>query len=56
MEKTVRWRLSFCFFVSFSGVMCNNSARDPKNTNYVRHEKPDRLIFASLFVCVDYYL
>ena len=37
-------------------MMCNNSARDPKDTNYVGHEKPDRLKFASLFVCVDYYL
>ena len=56
MEKTVRGRLSFCLFVSFRGVLCNNGARDPKNTNYVGHEKPDRLKFASLFVCVDYYL
>ena len=56
MEKTVRWRLSFCLFVSFRGVMCNNSARDPKNTNYVGHEKKDRLIFASLFACYDYYI
>ena len=37
MEKTVRWRLSFCLFVSFRGKMCNNSARIRKNTNYVGH-------------------
>ena len=56
MEKTVRWRLSFCLFVSFWGEMCYNIARDPKDTNYVGHEKPNRLIFANLFVCDDYYL
>ena len=36
--------------------MCSNSPPDPKDTNYVGYEKPDRLIFASLFVCKDYCL